>query len=155
MSETFISEENKSIVDNAIARVVSEQLCGVELVEIRYSKQFGTNTLEILLWKKDGITFDDCEAVHNAVSAELDKFDDMFSTAYNLNVSSQGLDRKIVSDDDFRRALDTEIEFSCDKKKFHGTLKAFDGESVFVLIGGAEKQFLRNSLTGVRPYVSF
>ncbi|MDE5600892.1 MAG: ribosome maturation factor RimP, partial [Clostridia bacterium] len=128
----------------------------VELVEVRYFKQYGSNTVELLIWKKSGISLNDCEDVHNLVSDELDKLDDLFSTAYTLNISSLGLDRKIVTDDDFRRALGTEIEcVSVDKKKTVGVLDAYDGDSITVLAGTQKKTILRNNLTKVQPYVRF
>lgn len=157
MSEIgFIDVENIEAVNNALAAVVSNNFADTELVEVRYFKQYGTPAIELLIWKKDGITLSDCEAVHNAVSAELDKLDDFFKEAYILNVSSLGLDRKIVTDDDFRRALDTEIEcVDINKKKTHGVLKAYDSECIVLLCGAHEKNIKRNILTKVQLYVRF
>lgn len=153
---TFISAQNIERVNSALKEAVESGFLGVELVEIRYFKQYGTPTVELLIWKKDGITLNDCEAVHNAVSEELDKLDSLFESSYNLNVSSLGLDRKIVSDDDFRRALDTEIEcVDSNKKKTHGILKAYDADNVVLLSGSQEKNIKRNILTKVQPYVRF
>ena len=158
MSETsvFISEDNKATVEAALKDAISSQFSDVELVEVRYFKQYGSNTVELLIWKKSGISLNDCEAVHNLVSDELDKLDDLFLTAYTLNISSLGLDRKIVTDDDFRRALETEIEcVDKDKKKTVGVLEAYDSESITVISGTQKKTLLRNNLTKVQPYVRF
>ena len=158
MSEAnvFISEDSKATVEAALRNAISSQFSDIELVEVRYFKQYGSNTVELLIWKKSGVSLNDCEAVHNIISDELDKLDDLFSTAYTLNISSLGLDRKIVTDDDFRRALDTEIEcVGTDKKKTVGVLKAYDGESITVLAGTQKKTILRNNLTKVQPYVRF
>lgn len=154
---TFINSDDIITVNNALSEIIASDFGDTELVEVRYFKQYGTPAVELLIWKKGGVSLDDCEAVHNAVSAELDKFDGLFKEAYNLNVSSLGLDRKIVTDDDFRRALDTDIEFvlSDDKKKFHGVLKAYDAQTVTVLVGTREKIINRNNLTKVQPYVRF
>ena len=89
---TFISETDKTIVEEALKKAISSQFSDVELVEVRYFKQYGSNTVELLIWKKSGISLNDCEAVHNLVSEELDKLDDLFTTAYTLNISSLGLD---------------------------------------------------------------
>ncbi len=152
----FIGESDIKAVNTAIEGAISAGFCDIELVEVRYFKQYGTPTIEALIWKKSGISLDDCEAVHNVVSAELDKFDSCFDGAYTLNISSMGLDRKIVTDDDFRRALDTEIEcVSQDKKKIHGVLKAFDADTVTLASDTREKTIKRNNLTKVQPYVRF
>ena len=158
MSEAsvFISEDNKATVEAALKDAISSQFSDVELVEVRYFKQYGSNTVELLIWKKSGISLNDCEAVHNIVSDELDKLDDLFLTAYTLNISSLGLDRKIITDDDFRRALETEIEcVDKDKKKTVGVLEAYDSESITVISGTQKKTLLRNNLTKVQPYVRF
>ena len=153
---TFIDAESISTVNDALSSVIANNFDGVELVEVKYFKQYGTPTVELLIWKKEGVSLNDCEAVHNVVSSELDKYDSVFSSAYNLNVSSLGLDRQIVSDDDFRRALDTEIEcFGADKKKIHGVLKAYDTDSIVLSVGAQEKNIKRNNLTKVQPYVRF
>lgn len=153
---TFISAQNIERVNSALKEAVEGRFSGVELAEVRYFKQYGTPAVELLIWKKEGITLNDCEAVHSVVSDELDKLDSLFETSYNLNVSSLGLDRKIVSDDDFRRALDTEIEcVDSNKKKTHGILKAYDAENVVLLSGSQEKNIKRNILTKVQPYVRF
>ena len=152
----FISAENIEAVNSALSSVIADNFDGVELVEVKYFKQYGTPAVELLIWKKEGISLNDCEAVHKVVSDELDKFDSAFSEAYNLNISSLGLDRKIVTDDDFRRALDTEIEcVDTNKKKIHGVLKAYDSENVILSVGAQEKNIKRNNLTKVQPYVRF
>ena len=152
----FIGAEDIAEVNGALERAVSENFEGVELVEVKYFKQYGTPTVELLIWKKEGISLNDCEAVHGVVSAVLDKFDPAFKSAYNLNVSSLGLDRKIVSDDDYRRALDTEIECTDSaKKKTHGFLEAYDSENVVLSDGSKKINLKRNNLTKVLPYVRF
>ena len=153
---TFISAENIATVNAALSSVIASSFEGVELVEVKYFKQYGTPTVELLIWKKDGVSLNDCEAVHNVVSNELDKFDSTFLGAYNLNVSSMGLDRPIVTDDDFRRALDTEIEcIDANKKKIHGVLKSYNTEIIVLTQGAQEKNIKRNNLTKVQPYVRF
>ena len=105
-----ISLELREKVKNFALEAVKEADDEIELVDVAFYKQYGKLTVEALLWKKSGIDLNDCEKVHNVLSAKLDTIDDEFDDDYVLNVSSQGLDRKIVTDDDFRRALDTEIE---------------------------------------------
>ncbi len=143
-------------VDGMLREAIAENFCDIELVETRYFRQYGSDTLELLIWKKGGISHSDCESVHNLASEELDKYEDAFASAYVLNVSSLGLDRKIVTDDDFRRALETEIEcVGADKKKIHGILEGYDSQSVSVRVGEQIKKLQRNNLTKVQPYIRF
>ncbi len=156
--ERYISDElTKKIGD--FAREAVSCVDGAELVDLTFYKQYGKLNVEAFLWKKAGISLDDCEKVHNALSSLLDTVEDEFSDDYVLNVSSSGLDRKIVSDDDFRRALDTEIEcFDSQKKKLHGVLVDYDADSITLKTDGnkpKEITLTRKSLTKVQPYISF
>jgi len=141
----LISEEAKALVEKAIFSAVEKLnadieidvdggLLGIEVVEVKFSKEHGKLNVTVFIWKKGGIAFEDCEIAHNAVDVALDKLEDLFPSDYVLNVSSMGLDRKIVSDDDFRRATGTEIEVVEESGKQHGTLISYDAESFTIRI---------------------
>lgn len=92
----------------------------------------------------------------------MEELADKFPSDYVLNVSSPGLDRPIVSDDDFRRALDTEIEvFINDDKKeaVRGKLKAFDTEKITVSENKKgqikEINILRQNIRKAQPWIKF
>lgn len=152
----FLSDDAKNVVENAINTAVSA-LGEIEIVEIRYSTEYGKDNLTVFIWSPDGVDLDKCENVHNAVSDVLDGYEDLFPEDYVLNVSSSGLDRPIVTDDDFRRALGTEIEITADKKKFHGTLTSYDSDNATILTDGKspkEITFSRNNIKA-KPYIRF
>ena len=131
---------------------------GYEIVEVRYTKEYGKFNLTVFIWNADEITLDDCEKVHGAVSDALDAAEDLFPADYILNVSSSGLDRPIVTDDDFRRALGTEIEAIMPTETVRGTLTGYTAETFTVLTGGKyekEKTINRNNKTKVQPYIGF
>lgn len=152
-----ISDENRQKVEGRIACIVGENE-GYELVELKFFREFGKLNMTIYIWKKGGVDLKDCELIHKQISTVLDTMEDCFPAEYILNVSSMGLDRKIVSDDDYRRAVDTEIEFKCDGKKIHGNLISYDSEKIVLKTGDKvpkEIEFLRNNLTKVQPYIRF
>lgn len=154
----LVSEKVESEVCEMAQKAV-ESFDGTELVDVSFYKQYGKLNVEVFLWKKEGISLNDCETVHNALSSMLDAIEDDFADDYVLNVSSSGLDRKIVSDDDYRRALDTEIECVDDKKnKTHGILVAYDSDNVTLKTEGKKPQNItlsRKTLTKVQPYIRF
>lgn len=159
MANELVSAELAEKVKN-LALVAAQNVGdGIELVDVSFYKQYGKLTVEAYLWKKEGIGLDDCEKVHNLFSASLDALEDDFADDYVLNVSSSGLDRKIVTDVDYRRALDTEIEcIDAQKNKTHGVLISFDDENVVVRTDGKKPKDItlkRNLLTKVQPYVRF
>ena len=159
MANELVSAELAEKVKNLALAAAQNAGDGIELVDVSFYKQYGKLIVEAYLWKKEGIGLDDCEKVHNLFSASLDALEDDFADDYVLNVSSSGLDRKIVTNDDFRRALDTEIEcIDAQNNKTHGLLVAFDDENVVVKTDGKKPKEItlkRNLLTKVQPYVRF
>ncbi len=155
----LISIEHQELIRKVLSKKIEDNFNDIEFVDMRFYKEYGKLNLEILIWKKSGISLDDCSMVHDIVSCELDKYEDLFVGDYVLNVSSQGLDRKIVTDDDFRRALDTEIECKdVDKNTVHGILKSYDDEQIVISLDGKkpqDKTLLRKNLTKVQAYIRF
>lgn len=158
-NKNCVSAEFEQTLRSALKSAVEDSFADTEFVDLSFYKEYGKLNLEVFIWKKSGVTLNDCEKVHNVVSCELDKYEDEFPQEYVLNVSSSGLDRKIVTDDDFRRALDTDIECTDDKKnKVHGILKSFDDEQITIITGGKkpqEKTISRKILTKVQAYIRF
>lgn len=68
---------------------------GYELVGIEFVR-YCTSTLRIYIDSEDGINVDDCADVSHQVSAVLD-VEDPITVAYNLEVSSPGLDRPMFT----------------------------------------------------------
>ena len=112
---------------------------GYELVDVTYKKQYGIPTMTIFIWKMGGVSLDDCEIVHNAISSPLDDLNPTGETAYHLNVSSPGLDRPIVTVRDYERNVMEEIEVVFKepyqgKKKLEGRLISVDSENKQIVL---------------------
>lgn len=151
---------------NAIAERAKKELTpiiesiGYEVVDVDWSKSYGENNLTVFIYKKGGITLDDCEKVNDALDAFLDENDLTDGQAYNFNVSSPGLDRPVVTPDDFRRSLDTELEILFKnpigkKKKAYGILVSYDDATVTLLVKDKETVFDRQNAEVIRPYIKF
>ena len=133
---------------------------GYEVVDVDWSKSYGENNLTVFIYKKGGVTLEDCEKVNDAVDAYLDENDLTDGLAYNFNVSSPGLDRPVVTPDDFRRSLDTELEILFKKplgkkKKANGILVSYDENTVTLLVKDKETVFDRQNAEVIRPYIKF
>jgi ribosome maturation factor RimP len=155
MENVFLSTEAKEIVEKSINDTVVS--LDHEVVEVKYSKEYGKYNLTVYIWSKNGVDLNSCETIHNALSDSLDKYEELFPEEYVLNVSSSGLDRPIVSMDDFRRAMGTEIEVKQDKAKHHGILLSYT-ENDFV-IRTTDKNPKEIKLTKenvkIQPYIRF
>ncbi len=75
---------------------------GYELVQIKLGGRPAHQTLTIVIDKPDGVDSNDCQYVSQRLSLLLDMLDPIESS-YNLIVSSPGIERPLVKDDDFER----------------------------------------------------
>ena len=130
----------KAAIDRRMAEIITPVLedMGYELVRLRMMGG-ETPTLQIMADKPDGgIDVDDCAEISNAVSALLD-VEDPISDAYNLEVSSPGIDRPLTRLKDFEAfegyeaKLET-AELIDGRKRFKGQLSGVDGDEVLINI---------------------
>ena len=157
-ARSALSEDARSKIEKLVEDAIASLGADYETVEIRYTKEYGKFNLTVFIWHPDEVTLDDCEKVHGAVSDALDTVAELFPDDYILNVSSSGLDRPIVTDDDFRRALGTEIEAITPDCTFRGTLTGYTAEDFTIVTLGKyekEKTINRNNKTKVQPYIGF
>ena len=84
-----------------LAEPVLEDL-GLELVDVEYRREGKGWTLRLFVDKPGGVTLDDCVEVSREVDTLLD-VEDVIHTAFQLEVSSPGLDRPLKKARDFER----------------------------------------------------
>ncbi len=75
---------------------------GLELLEVQYRREQHGWVLRLVIDKPGGVSLDDCVAISRELSQILD-VEDFVDQAYNLEVSSPGLDRPLKSLADFQR----------------------------------------------------
>lgn len=96
-------------------------------------------TLRLSIDKPGGVGADDCALVSRRVGPLLDEADP-FPSAYDLEVSSPGIDRPVQRPDDFRRFQGYRIRLRAaeglPRRRFTGTLHGLDGEDVLVEVDG-------------------
>ncbi len=125
-------------VASRVARIVEPMIRGLgfRLVRVKISGLNGC-TVQIMAERPDGtMGVDDCEAVSRAVSPLLD-VEDPIATAYNLELSSPGIDRPLVRAGDFSRWIgyDCRIEMAVPvegRKRFRGAISGVEGEIVIL-----------------------
>lgn len=135
---------------------------GYELVDVEYKKLFGQQTLIFYIDtdKEGGISLDDCELVSHALDEVLDKEDITDGLAYNLNVSSPGLDRPLKKERDFVKKKGSKIEINFyapidGKKKMEGILSAWTDSTVTIEVNGKELSFDRKTISIIKPVIEF
>ncbi len=84
-------------------RIVGEE--GLELVGVEWVGASNNRILRVFIDRNpEGVNLEDCERVSRRLGTLLD-VEDLIPFRYNLEVSSPGLDRKLVHAQDFQRFL--------------------------------------------------
>ena len=133
---------------------------GYEIVDIDYKRRDGEMTLRLYIWCVAGVSLDDCEIVHRAIDPVIDELDPSGGAPYVLQVSSPGLDRPIVSERDYERAMNTEIEVSLSglverKKKWAGKLIELNSENITLMVNNKKIIINRALIKDCKPYIKF
>src|SRR5215468_10240604 len=114
-------ERIRRLIENTVGYL------GYELVDAELKGGGKSSFLRIFIDKADGISHRDCELVSEQVGTVLD-VEDLIPSSYTLEVSSPGLDRKLVKESDYSRfegklaRIQTRIPLN-QQKVFRGTLQ--------------------------------
>jgi len=118
---------------------------GVEVVEVEMRGGGKARTLKITIDKPEGVTHDDCANVSREVSTILDVEDAVPGAAYTLEVSSPGLDRKLLRAEDYRRFAGSRVKLMTREpvngnRHFEGRLESFEnGKLMLEMITSKKK----------------
>ena len=116
----------------------------IEVVEVEFAGSGRHRLLRIYIDKPGGITHADCEFISSGVGNILDAEDLIPGEGYQLEVSSPGVERKLVKPADYQRfsgqkakiVLTEPVE---DRKNWEGVLRGLEEENVVALEHGAGK----------------
>jgi len=131
-----------------------------ELYHLELVKEQNEYYLRIYIEKESsGITLDDCEKVSRAVSEMLD-VEDPISFSYYLEVSSPGVERKLYTDEHFKRYTGSLVKVSIDglfegKKKYEGKLLKFDEDELKLETELKDLVIPRSKISSVSLKVNF
>ena len=121
----------------SLASKIAEDL-GYEIWDVRYLKEGKDWILRIYIDSAKGITIEDCEKMSRAIDSPLDKLDPI-KNSYCLEVSSPGLERELVKEKHFQKALGQKVKIRLirplenKEKDFNGTLLSFRDNNVEIL----------------------
>ncbi len=95
---TTLVDKVSSIIEPSLGAM------GYSLVLVRLMEGAGRRTLQVMAERRDSanMSVDDCENISHTVSALLD-VEDPIAGAYNLEVSSPGIDRPLVKPEDYAK----------------------------------------------------
>jgi ribosome maturation factor RimP len=114
---------------------------GYSVVRVAFSGGRTRPTLQVMAERTDnaGMTVEDCEAISHTVSALLDVADPI-ETAYQLEISSPGIDRPLTRRVDYERFAGFEAKVDLlrpvsERRRFRGKLLGLEGDDVLMQVG--------------------
>ena len=145
-------------VREAIAPVAAE--LGLAIWDVEFVKEGSRRILRVTIDSEAGITIDDCERMHRAIDPVLDELDPI-ETAYDLEVSSPGIERDLRTDAHIDASVGEEIELRLfapieGKKSFVGTLLGRDENgAILVSVNGETRVFSRETVAKIHTVYAF
>lgn len=123
-------------------RVTASQ--GLELVDCEFRGGGKARMLRLYIDKPGGVTHEDCASVSREVGTILD-VEDAVPGSYTLEVSSPGLDRKLMKASDYERFTGSRVKVTTREpiegnRSFEGRLRGLAGGKVKLERLGSKKQ---------------
>ena len=117
---------------------------GVELVEAELRGGGKARMLRVTIDKPEGVTHEDCANVSRDLSTVLDVEDAVPGGSYTLEVSSPGLDRKLMKPEDFTRFAGSRVKLMTREpvngnRHFEGRLESLSDGKLTLEIAGVKK----------------
>ena len=136
----FDLERVRAIVERVAAS------SGLEVLETELRGGGRVRMLRIVIDKPEGVTHEDCASVSREVGTILDVEDAVPGGSYLLEVSSPGLDRRLVRPADYQRFIGSRVKVTtrepvAGNRHFEGRLQSFqDGWLTLDLNVGRKKK---------------
>ena len=122
-----------------------EEMCGhtgLELVDIEYRRESSGWVLRIYIDKEGGVQLDDCSRTSSQLG-DIIEVKDIIPGAYNLEVTSPGVNRPLKKEDDFTQVIGETIKLKTKtllnkRKNFKGVLNEFKDGMLIIQSDGKE-----------------
>jgi ribosome maturation factor RimP len=120
---------------------------GLTLVDLEFRPRRPRGVLRLAVDKPGGVGIDDCQRVSRELGDVLDA-SGLIEEAYDLEVSSPGLDRQLRKDREFRWAAGKRVRcWLAGGEEIRGRLVGVDDDQVVIDRDGAEVRLTRVSIT--------
>ena len=118
---------------------------GLEVVDVEYRREPVGMVLRVYIDRPEGIDLGVCSEASSAIEAALDETD-IIESAYNLEVSSPGVERRLVKPAHFQRFIGEEARLRLlpteeGRKKFTGKIVEADDKAVALEVDGERLRF--------------
>jgi ribosome maturation factor RimP len=143
-----MEEEEQDAIERLVQPVVLAH--GLTLVDIEWRQRRPRGVLRLFVDKAGGVAIADCERLSRELGDVLDAAG-AISSAYDLEVSSPGLDRQLKTEREFRWAEGKRVRcWLADGREIRGRLSSVDAERLVVEDNGAAFEIPRAALARAR-----
>jgi ribosome maturation factor RimP len=119
---------------------------GLEVVEVELRGGGKARMLRVVIDKPAGVTHEDCANLSREMSTILDVQEVVAGSSYLLEVSSPGLDRKLLRAADYERFTGSRVKLTtrnpvAGNRHFEGRLESFQNGRLTLDLSTARKKF--------------
>lgn len=141
-------DERQVQIEEVVQPVLRDH--GLTLVDLDWRPRRPRGVLRVFVDKAGGVGIDDCQRVSRELGDVLDA-SGLIEEAYDLEVSSPGLDRQLRKDREFQWAVGKRVRcWLAGGEEFGGRLLGFDGGQVVLEQDGGQVRLDRASITKAR-----
>ncbi|CED70571.1 ribosome maturation factor RimP [Aliivibrio wodanis] len=124
---------------------------GYELVGLEFIRAGEHSTLRVFIDHENGIFVEDCAEASRQISAVMD-VEDPITVAYNLEVSSPGLERPLFKAAHYQQFVGHEVSLVLkmpmnNRRKWKGDILEVNGEIVTVTVDGNNEEFALSNIS--------
>lgn len=102
--------------------------------------------------KRKGVSLDECVALTHLISPLLDVTPPV-AGEYRLEVSSAGIERKILTPEQFKMCVGENVSLLLrDKRKFKGVLVGMEGETLEIQTADAQERIALSEISKAKTY---
>src|SRR5882672_1146933 len=141
-------DEKQLEIEGVVQPVLRDH--GLTLVDLEWRPRRPRGVLRLYVDKPGGVGIDDCQRLSREVGDVLDA-SALIEEAYDLEVSSPGLDRQLRTDREFRWAVGKRVScWLAGGRQVLGRLAAVDGERLTLEQDGERVDLPRAAVTKAR-----
>ncbi len=123
---------------------------GFDLIGIEHLQQGRFSVLKVFADKSGGINLDECATISRQLGTVLD-VEEAITGAYNLEVSSPGIDRPIFRVQDFSQYIDEDVNLRLTapvdgRRKYKGQLIKVDADMLTIVVDKKEHEIALNNI---------
>jgi ribosome maturation factor RimP len=142
-------DERQHLIEEVVQPVLLDH--GLTLVDLEWRSHRPRGVLRLAVDKPGGVGIDDCQRVSREIGDALDASALLGEEAYDLEVSSPGLDRQLRKDRELRWAVGKRVRcWLAGGEEVGGTLAGVDGGQLVLERDGQRMDLDRASVTKVR-----